>query len=122
MRFLKTDGAPAAVGPYSQGLEAGGTVYVSGQLPSREGALLTDVAEATAAALDNVLAVVRAAGGDRESIVKCVVFLTDMGDFDAMNRAYSAFFRDHRPARSCIEVRRLPKNAVLEIEAVAVPG
>lgn len=122
MKFLSTDKAPAAVGPYSQGILAGKTIYVSGQLPARDGALKTDFGEATSAALDNVLAVVRAAGGDRDRIVKCVVFITDMSAFAAMNEAYAAFFGGHRPARSCVEVSRLPKGAVLEIEAVAVLG
>lgn len=122
MNFIRTEGAPAAIGPYSQGVAAGGTVYVSGQLPAKDGVLMTETGEATAAALANVLAIVKAAGGKRESIVKCLVFLADMGCFDAMNKAYAAFFGEHRPARSCIEVRRLPKDAVLEIEAVAVIG
>ena len=120
MKYLHTDAAPAAVGPYSQGILAGKTVYVSGQLPLRDGELKTNVAEAAAASLANVLSIVSSAGGKKENIVKCVVFITDMDDFKEMNEAYAQFFGSHKPARSCIEVSRLPKDAVLEIEAIAV--
>ena len=120
MKYLHTDAAPAAVGPYSQGILAGKTVYVSGQLPLRDGELKTNITEAAAASLDNVLSIVSSAGGKKENIVKCVVFITDMDDFKEMNEAYAQFFGSHKPARSCIEVSRLPKDAVLEIEAIAV--
>lgn len=120
MKTIHTDLAPAAIGPYSQGILAGRTLYVSGQLPLAGGELLTQAGEAASASLHNVLAIVEAGGGTRQSIAKCVVFLTDMKDFAAMNEAYARFFGDHKPARSCIQVGGLPKGAVLEIEAVAV--
>ena len=120
MKYLQTDSAPAAAGPYSQGILAGKTVYVSGQLPVRDGELKTNISEAAAASLANVLSIVSSAGGSKENIVKCVVFITDMDDFKEMNEAYAQFFGQHKPARSCIEVSRLPKGAVLEIEAIAV--
>ena len=120
MKYLHTDAAPTAVGPYSQGILAGKTVYVSGQLPLRDGELKTNTTEAAAASLANVLSIVSSAGGKKENIVKCVVFITDMDDFKEMNEAYAQFFGSHKPARSCIEVNRLPKDAVLEIEAIAV--
>lgn len=120
MKYIHSDAAPAAVGPYSQGILAGRTIYVSGQLPVMNGVLQTSIDKATAASLANVLSIIQTEGGKKENIVKCVVFLTDMNDFKAMNEAYARFFGEHKPARSCIEVMSLPKDAVLEIEAVAV--
>lgn len=120
MTFLASEKAPAAIGPYSQGVEAKGTIYVSGQLPVKDGVLLSDPGEAAAAALENVLHVVAAGGGSKESIVKCLVFARDMAHFGAINAAYAAFFGDHKPARSFIQVSGLPRDAVLEIECVAV--
>lgn len=120
MKFLHTEKAPAAIGPYSQGVKKGGTIYVSGQLPIGGGEMKSDPAEAAKAALENVLAIVEAGGGKKQDIVKCVVFATDMEHFQAINGVYAAFFGEHKPARSFIQVARLPKDAVLEIEAVAV--
>ena len=120
MKYIHSDAAPAAVGSYSQGILTGKTIYISGQLPVMDGVLQTSVDKATAASLANVLSIIQTEGGKKEKIVKCVVFLTDMNDFKAMNEAYARFFGEHKPARSCIEVMGLPKDAVLEIEAVAV--
>lgn len=120
MKFLVSDQAPAAIGPYSQGVLANGAIYVSGQLPMKDGVLLTDPGAAAAAALENVLHVVKAGGGSKENIVKCLVFARDMAHFAEINAAYAAFFGDHKPARSFIQVGGLPKDAVLEIECVAV--
>lgn len=120
MKYIHTDAAPPAVGPYSQGILTGKTIYVSGQLPVMDGVLQTSVDKATAASLANVLSIIQTEGGKKENIVKCVVFLTDMNDFKAMNEAYALYFGEHKPARSCVEVMSLPKDAVLEIEAVAV--
>jgi 2-iminobutanoate/2-iminopropanoate deaminase len=120
MKYLQTEAAPAAVGPYSQGILGGKTIYVSGQLPMKDGQLQTNITEATTASLNHVLAIVQSGGGKKENIVKCVVFINDMNDFKEMNEAYDRFFGGHKPARSCIEVSRLPKDAVLEIEAIAV--
>lgn len=120
MEFIQVPNSPKAVGPYTPGIKAGKTLYVSGQLPVKEGVQLTDIGPATAASLHNVLAIVEAGGGRKESIVKCVVFLRDMALFTQMNEAYSAFFGEHKPARSCIQVAGLPKDAIVEIEAIAV--
>ena len=119
MNFLHTEKAPAAVGPYSQGVNSHNTIYVSGQLPVKDGQMMTNFKEATTASLENVLSIIAAGGGTKQSIVKCVVFITDMDKFPEVNEAYAAFFGEHKPARSCVEVNRLPKNAILEIEAVA---
>lgn len=117
---LHTDAAPAAVGPYSQGISAGRLVFTSGQLPMRNGVLITDdPAEAARASLENVAAILEAAHAVLADVVKVTIFLKDMNDFAAVNAAYGEFFPKPYPARSCIEVARLPLDAILEIEALA---
>lgn len=119
MNFIHSDAAPAALGPYSQAVQVGNLVFVSGQLPIKDGQLIDDPAQATTAALDNLLAIVQAAGGQKESFAKVNIFVRNMDDFDTINTAYAAFFGDHKPARACVQVARLPKDAVLEIEVIA---
>lgn len=122
MRLIQTDKAPAAVGPYSQGAQFGGQLlFTSGQLPvnMETGELETDVQKATKACLENVLTIVKEAGGELTSIAKVLVFVTDMNDFPKVNETYEEFFKEHKPARSCVEVAALPKGAVVEIEAIA---
>lgn len=122
MKFVETDRAPAAIGPYSQGtVTEGKLVYVSGQLPlnMETGELETDVEKGTLAALKNVVAIVEGAGGTKESIAKVNVFVRNMGDFQKINAVYADFFGEHKPARALVEVSGLPKDAVIEIEAVA---
>ena len=117
---LHTDDAPAAVGPYSQGISAGRLVFTSGQLPMRDGVLITDdPAEAARASLENVSSILEAAHAVLADVVKVTIFLKDMNDFAAVNAAYGEFFPKPYPARSCIEVARLPLDAILEIEALA---
>ena len=117
---LHTDDAPAAVGPYSQGISAGRLVFTSGQLPMRDGVLITDdAAEAARASLENVSAILEAAHAVLADVVKVTIFLRDMNDFTAVNAVYGEFFPKPYPARSCIEVARLPLDAILEIEALA---
>jgi len=117
---LHTDDAPAAVGPYSQGISAGRLVFTSGQLPMKNGILITDdVAEAARASLENVAAILKVGHATLFDVVKVTIFLKDMNDFSAVNAAYEEFFPQPYPARSCIEVARLPLDAILEIEAVA---
>jgi len=117
---LHTDDAPAAVGPYSQGISAGRLVFTSGQLPMRDGVLITDdAAEAARASLENVSAILEAAHAVLADVVKVTIFLRDMNDFAAVNAVYGEFFPKPYPARSCIEVARLPLDAILEIEALA---
>ena len=117
---LHTDDAPAAVGPYSQGISAGRLVFTSGQLPMRDGVLITDdAAEAARASLENVSAILEAAHAVLADVVKVTIFLKDMNDFAAVNAVYGEFFPKPYPARSCIEVARLPLDAILEIEALA---
>lgn len=120
---VATPAAPAAVGPYSQGMTAGGLVFVSGQIPldPATGELVGDTFEARVRrVLDNVEAVLRAAGSDRSRVVKVTVFLTDMGLFARLNAVYAEFFGEHRPARAAVQVAALPRGVDVEIEAVAV--
>jgi len=121
-KAIKTSKAPGAVGPYSQGIRAGDLIFVSGQLPANaEGVLIIDdIAAATRHSLENVHAVLSAAGAQMNDVVKATVFLTDMGDFSAMNKVYGEFFSDPFPARACIEVAALPKGAKVEIEVIAL--
>ncbi|HBH13356.1 MAG: Translation initiation inhibitor [Clostridiales bacterium 38_11] len=122
-KFITTKNAPAAVGPYSQAVEANGTLYVSGQIPfvPETMTLVSDDIEIqTKQSLENVKAIVTEAGYTLEDIVKCQVFLKDMNDFTVVNGVYEAFFEGHKPARCAVEVSRLPKDVGVEIDAIAV--
>ena len=115
--------APAAIGPYSQAVQAGSTVYLSGQLgmnPATGELVSADVREQAAQALKNMKAVLAAVGATPENVVKTTVFLVDMADFQAVNAVYAETFASDAPARSCVAVAALPKGALFEIEAVAV--
>ena len=119
---IHTDNAPAAIGPYSQAILAGDTLYVSGQLPidPTTGAFAgADIASQTRQSLTNLKNIITAAGGDMSSVVKVTVYLQNMGDFAAMNEVYAQFFSAPYPARAAFEVARLPKDALVEIECVA---
>ena len=121
---IHTNNAPAAVGPYSQGIKAGNTIYVSGQLPINPatGELYKggDIKEETRVSLMNVKAILKAAGASLANVVKCTVYIKDMNQFSLINEAYAEIFGDTKPARVCIEVARLPKDANVEIDAIAV--
>ena len=118
---LTTDGAAAAVGPYSQGIRLGATVYCSGQLPldPATGIMAEGIAAQTRRSLANVAAVIAAGGASLGSVVKTTVFLKNMDDFAAMNQVYAEHFPSAPPARSTVEVARLPRDALVEIEAIA---
>lgn len=122
-KIIATDAAPAAIGPYSQGIDGGSVVITSGQIPldPATGAFAADdIAGQTRQCLKNVGAVLAQAGLGMENIIKTTVFLKDMNDFAAMNEVYASFFPGEPPARSAVEVARLPKDALVEIEAIAV--
>ena len=122
-KIIATTAAPAAIGPYSQAIDGGSVVITSGQLPidPATGAFAEGgVAGQTRQSLENVKAVLAGAGLAMENIVKTTVFLKDMNDFAAMNEVYATFFPSEPPARSAVEVARLPKDALVEIEAIAV--
>ena len=119
---VTTTNAPAAVGPYSQAIKAGGLLFISGQLPIlQSGEQITDdIKRAVTTCLENVCAIAEAAGASRASMVKLTMFLQDLNDFAAANEAYAAFFEGViPPARSAFQVARLPRNAIVEIEAIA---
>ncbi len=121
--IIATKEAPAAIGPYSQAVKAGNLLFCSGQIPldPATGALVEDTVQAqTTRALNNLKAVLSQAGGSLENVVKTTVFLRDMDDFGEMNQVYQGFFEKDCPARSAVQVAKLPKNARVEIEAIAV--
>lgn len=125
MKQISTQNAPAAIGPYSQAIEVNGFVYASGQLPidPATGAFPEGgVKEQTRQSILNVKAILEEAGLALSNVVKTTVFLADMGDFAAMNEAYSQFFAQPFPARSAIAVKALPKGALVEVEVVAARG
>ena len=120
---IHTDNAPAAIGPYSQAIQAGNTIYVSGQLPIDPvtGAFAgEDIAAQTRQSLTNMKNILNAAGADMCDVVKTTVLLADIADFAAMNAVYAEFFAAPYPARAAFQVACLPKNALVEIECVAV--
>ena len=121
--ILSTTAAPAAIGPYSQGINAGNLVITSGQLPidPATGAFAEGgIKEQTRQSLKNVEAILAAANMTMDNVIKTTVFLKDMNDFAAMNEVYATFFTGNPPSRSAVEVARLPKDALVEIEAIAV--
>lgn len=120
--IVSTEKAPAALGPYSQGVKIGNLLYTSGQLPINEAGELVsdDIKKATAVCLDNVKAVLEEAGTTMDKVVKTLVFIRDMNDFAAMNEVYATYFTSNAPARSCVQPARLPKDALIEIEVIAV--
>ncbi len=122
LKPVHTDGAPAALGPYSQAIVSDGFVFASGQVaidPTTGEVVEGGVAEQTDRVLTNLSAVLEAAGASMSTVVKATVFLTDMGTFAEMNEVYARHFGDHRPARAAVEVAGLPKGVDVEIEAVA---
>ena len=126
MQSIHSPQAPAAIGPYSQAIRSGDLLYTSGQvaLDPASGALVAgDAAAQTRRVMENLRAVLAAAGCGPQHVLKTTVFLLDMADFAAMNEVYGAFFAPHKPARSTVQVARLPKDARVEIECVArIPG
>lgn len=124
--IIHTENAPKAIGPYVQAVDLGNLVLTSGQIPVNPatGEISSDIVKQARQALDNVKAIIEQAGLSVADIVKTTVFVKDLNDFAAVNTEYEAFFREHQhpnfPARSCVEVARLPKDVGIEIEAIAV--
>ena len=121
--IISTPNAPAAIGPYSQAVRAGSLLFVSGQIPldPASGQLVENTIQAQAArSLENLKAILTQAGGTLDNVVKTTVFLKDMEDFVEMNRVYKTYFPENCPARSAGQVARLPKDVLVEIEAIAV--
>ena len=122
-KIISTDKAPKAIGPYSQAIKTNGLVFASGQIPTdpQTGQFVTGgIAEQTEQVLKNLAAVLEAAGSDLNRVVKTTVFLLDMQEFAAMNEVYGKFFKDGPPARATVQAARLPRDARVEIEAIAL--
>ena len=121
--IISTDKAPGAIGPYSQAIKTGGMVFCSGQIPIDPATgefVSNDVVEQTEQVLKNLSAVLEAAGTDLGNVVKTTVFLADMSDFAAMNEVYGKYFGENKPARATVQAARLPRDAKVEIECIAV--
>lgn len=121
LQKLETAAAPAAIGPYSQGISFEQLIFISGQIPldPQTKQMPEDIKAQTTLALNNVKAVLEAAGSELGKVVKVTVFLTDMNDFAAANEVYSTFFTAPYPARSCVAVKALPRDAKVEVEVIA---
>lgn len=122
MRKIETKKAPQAIGPYVQGMVLGDLVFTSGQIPlTAEGVLVEGgIVEQTHQVFRNVQVVLQEAGSGLDHVVKTTLFIKDMNQFQAINKVYAEYFTDHRPARSCVEVARLPKDVLIEMEVIAV--
>jgi len=120
--IIKTDKSPAAIGPYNQGIVAGGFLFTSGQLPINPvtGQVPPTIEEQTVQVLDNLKAIIEEAGSSMEKVVKCTVYLQNFSDFEIMNRIYATYFTWSAPARATVEVSKMAKNALVEIDAVAI--
>lgn len=119
---VRTDASPAAIGPYSQAIRTGNLLFTSGQIPldPQTGAIPEPFADQTHQALGNLQAVVEAAGATMSDVIKITCFLADMNDFPQFNELYAGYFTEPYPARSCVEVARLPKDVRVELEAIAL--
>ena len=119
---IQTNNAPGAIGPYSQGIAVGDFVYTSGQIPLNPstGELVTDIKLATKQSMENVKAILESAGTSLDNVIKTSIFLKDLNDFTAVNEVYGTYFTENPPARSCVQVAKLPMDAVVEIEVIAI--
>jgi 2-iminobutanoate/2-iminopropanoate deaminase len=121
--IISTDKAPAAIGPYSQGVKAGGFLFLSGQIPLDPKTMTVvegDAAAQTEQSMKNMKGALESQGLDYSDVVKVTVFIKDMNDFGKINEVYGKYFAKDAPARSCVEVARLPKDVLVEIEAIAL--
>lgn len=121
--IISTDKAPAAIGPYSQAIEVNGMIYTSGVIPidpATNELVQGDIVVQAKQAIGNLAALLQEAGSSCESVIKTTVFIKDMNDFAKINEVYASFFKENCPARSCVEVARLPKDVLIEIEAIAI--
>ncbi len=120
---IATADAPQAIGPYSQAIRAQGLIFTSGQVaidPATQQVIAGDVSAQTDRVLKNLAAILKASGSTLEKVVRCTVFLKNMGDFAAMNEVYGRYFKQEPPARSTVEVARLPKDVLVEIDVIAL--
>jgi len=124
MKFISTEEAPQAIGPYSQAVEANGFIYTSGQIAlTPEGVMAADdVENQTHQVMKNLFYVLKAGGAHFDDVIKTTIFLADMDDFAKVNTIYEHYFGDHKPVRSTVAVKTLPKNALVEIDCIALSG
>ena len=122
MKYIQTSEAPQAIGPYSQAIAINGFLYTSGQIAlTPDGKFVNeDIVAQTKQVLENLKQVLKAGGSSLDRVVKTTIYLKNMEDFEAVNRVYAEFFGNHKPARSTVAVQKLPKDALVEIEAVAI--
>jgi len=124
LKAISTEKAPAAIGPYSQAIQAGNLLFCSGQIPldpATGEVIAGDVSRQAEQVMENIAAVLSAAGAGFSDVVKATVFLVEMGDFAAVNEVYGRYFSGHKPARSTVAVKALPRGVLLEIEVIACP-
>ncbi len=122
-KVIQTDKAPKAIGPYSQAIQAGNLLFLSGQIPidPKTGELTEgDIRQQTQQVLENIKGLLKSQGSGMEDVVKVTIFLKDIGDFNQVNEVYATYFSSSPPARSTVEVARLPRNVAIEIEAIAL--
>ena len=123
MKTINTSKAPAAIGPYSQAIEVGNLLFISGQLPMDPETMAIvpgTIEDQTVRSIENLKAILEEAGLTLNNVVKTTVFIKDMNDFSKINEVYASYFTENKPARACVEVARLPKDVGVEIEAIAV--
>ncbi|AGF77866.1 endoribonuclease L-PSP [Desulfocapsa sulfexigens DSM 10523] len=120
-KIIATENAPAAIGPYSQAVQYGDTIYVSGQIPLHPETkkMDDDVKAQTRQSMENIKAILKEAGSSMEKIIRCGIFVTDLGDFATVNEVYASFFTGDYPARATVQVAALPLGAKVEIDAIA---
>lgn len=121
-KIISTEKAPAAIGPYNQGIVAGGFLFTAGQLPVNPltGQVPVTIEEQTIQVLENLKAIIESAGSTMGNVVKCTVYLQNFSDFDVMNKIYATYFPTNAPARATVEVSKMAKNALVEIDAIAI--
>ena len=121
MKIIKTNKAPAAIGPYCAAIKVGNMIFTSGQIPvnPEDGSMSSDIKEQTRQSLNNIKGILSEEGYTLSDVVKTTVFITDMSQFADINQVYGEMFGEHKPARSCVQVAKLPKGAGIEIEVIA---
>lgn len=121
LKVVTTSQAPAAIGPYSQAISANGMLFISGQLGlnPQTGELPHNLIDQTKQVFNNLLAILKQGNSDKSNVVKCTIYLQNMNDFAIVNELYAKFFENHKPARATVEVAKLPKNGLIEIDAIA---
>ena len=124
MNFIKTKNAPQAIGPYSQAVKVNGIIYTSGQIAlTSDGVMLTgDIRIQTHQVMKNIIEVLKASDSSLSKVIKTTIFLNSMDDFANVNEIYAHYFNDHKPVRSTVAVKTLPKNALVEIDCIALPN